>query len=53
MTFLVRELEEKNKESDDYAGVLQKENLFLRQEIERSKFSKDKDEYNRFLGGLA
>ena len=31
---------------------MEKENMFLRQEIERVKYSKDKDSYGRFMAGL-
>ena len=32
--------------------ALEKENLFLREEIEKCKFDKKKDEYNKFISGL-
>lgn len=35
-----------------YVQALEKENIFLREEIERSKFYKDKEDYGRFVGGL-
>ena len=40
------------KDNDFYVIALEKENMFLREEIERSKFSKDKEEYGRFITGL-
>ena len=33
-------------------GALERENQYLRDEIERAKYSKDKEEYNRFVSGL-
>jgi len=33
-------------------GALEKENQYLRDEIERAKYSKDKEEYGRFVSGL-
>jgi len=40
------------KENENYAVTLEKENEFLRAEIERCRFYKDKEEYGKFLGGL-
>jgi dihydroxyacetone kinase DhaKLM complex PTS-EIIA-like component DhaM len=39
-------------ESTYYTSALEKENAFLRLEIERSKYSKDKEGYSKFLSGL-
>ena len=35
-----------------YANALEKENYFLREEIEKAKFNKDKNEYSKFVSGL-
>lgn len=35
-----------------YTQAMEKENMFLRQEIERVKYSKEKDSYGRFMAGL-
>lgn len=40
------------KDQQLYVSALEKENYFLREEIERTKFSKDKNEYSRFISGL-
>ena len=40
------------KDTEFYAQALEKENHFLREEIEKSKYSKDKNEYSKFLSGL-
>jgi hypothetical protein len=32
--------------------ALEKENTFLREEIEKSKFNKNKEDYNKFISGL-
>jgi RNA:NAD 2'-phosphotransferase (TPT1/KptA family) len=31
---------------------MEKENQFLRLEVERIKYGKDKDQYNKFISGL-
>ena len=35
-----------------YVNALEKENYFLREEIEKAKFSKDKNDYSKFVSGL-
>lgn len=35
-----------------YTNALEKENHFLREEIERTKYSKSKEDYTKFLSGL-
>lgn len=40
------------RESGFYVSALEKENHFLREEIERSKYSKSKEEYGKFVSGL-
>jgi hypothetical protein len=40
------------KENDYYMSALERENIFLREEIERNKYSKDKEEYGKFISGL-
>ena len=40
------------KDNEYYASALERENVFLRVEIERSKYSKDKEEYGKFITGL-
>ena len=40
------------KEGVFYTQAMERENAFLRQEIERVKYSKDKDSYSRFISGL-
>jgi hypothetical protein len=32
--------------------AIEKENIFLREEIEKGKFNKDKENYGKFIGGL-
>lgn len=48
----VFDMESALKDTEFYASSLEKENHFLREEIEKTKYSKDKQEYNKFLGGL-
>lgn len=40
------------KDSNYYTNALEKENSFLREEIEKTKYSKDKNEYGRFIQNL-
>ncbi len=40
------------KENEFYVAALERENIFLREEIEKAKYSKDKEEYSRFISGL-
>lgn len=47
-----QEAEYNFKDREVYMGALERENLYLRDEIERAKFSKDKEEYGRFVSGL-
>jgi hypothetical protein len=35
-----------------YTQAMEKENQFLRLEVERTKYSKDKEGYSKFIGGL-
>lgn len=40
------------KDTQYYMSALEKENAFLREEVERTKYSKDKAEYGKFLSNL-
>lgn len=40
------------KDNQYYVNAVERENAFLREEIERAKYSKDKAEYTRFISGL-
>lgn len=46
-------MKDKVKDSDAHVDVVERECEFLRQEIERSKYSKDKNEYKSFISGLS
>jgi hypothetical protein len=35
-----------------YVSAIEKENKFLREEIEKCKYSKSKDDYSKFISGL-
>ena len=48
----IKELEKQVKDSQFYTSAIEKENQFLRLEVERVKYSKDKEGYNKFLSGL-
>lgn len=47
-----QELQAQIRDTAFYTQAMEKENVFLRQEIERVKYSKDKDSYGRFMAGL-
>ena len=46
------ELHTVNRDSTTYIKAIEKENQFLRMEVERTKYSKDKEGYSRFISGL-
>lgn len=46
------ELQAQARESAFYTAAMEKENQFLRLEIEKTKYSKDKEQYSRFMSGL-
>lgn len=46
------ELQAQARDSAFYTAAIEKENQFLRLEIEKTKYSKDKEEFSRFMSGL-
>ena len=40
------------KDSQQYSTAIEKENQYLRLEVERVKYSKDKEGYSKFISGL-
>ena len=47
-----QELAGQLRDQQYYTQAMEKENNFLRLEIERTKYSKDKEGYSRFISGL-
>ena len=46
------ELQAQARDSAFYTAAIEKENQFLRLEIEKTKYSNDKEQYSRFMSGL-
>ena len=40
------------KDAQQYSAAIEKENQYLRLEVERVKYSKDKEGYSKFISGL-
>jgi hypothetical protein len=40
------------KDTQQYSAAIEKENQYLRLEVERVKYSKDKEGYSKFISGL-
>ena len=40
------------KDGQQYSAAVEKENQYLRLEVERVKYSKDKEGYSKFISGL-
>jgi hypothetical protein len=40
------------KDGSHYISAVERENQFLREEIEKSKYCKDKEDYGKFISGL-
>ncbi|CDW87912.1 UNKNOWN [Stylonychia lemnae] len=48
----IDEMQYQVKDHNFYTSALEKENQFLREEVEKVKYSKDKNEYSKFLQNL-
>lgn len=48
----VNDLSSQVKDNQFYSSAMEKENQYLRLEVERVKYSKDKEGYSKFISGL-
>ena len=46
------DLQSQIKDAQQYSAAIEKENQYLRLEVERVKYSKDKEGYSKFISGL-
>ena len=52
LTTQLVDLQSQVKDAQQYSVAIEKENQYLRLEVERVKYSKDKEGYSKFISGL-